>query len=155
MAVDGDRVADPAVVAQVMAVAEILTYLGRAGEAPVVEHPGEVPVDAGRFRLLDDERPIEAAADLLEAALVGVVPEGAGVDRVELVGKDFAGADRGLGQMRHAVHGVRHAQAVPLHRCLLLEAVLDMNAQAIARSHATFRSRDPAVLAPLTPGRAP
>src|SRR3546814_1836784 len=73
MAVDGDRVADPAVVAQVMAVAEILTYLGRAGEAPVVEHPGEVPVDAGRFRLLDDERPIEAAADLLEAALVGVV----------------------------------------------------------------------------------
>src|SRR3546814_14400758 len=68
MAVDGDRVADPAVVAQVMAVAEILTYLGRAGEAPVVEHPGEVPVDAGRFRLLDDERPIEAPAALLEAA---------------------------------------------------------------------------------------
>src|SRR3546814_5755574 len=73
---------------------------------------------------------------------------GAGVDRVELVGKDFAGADRGLGQMRHAVHGVRHAQAVPMHRCLLLEAVLDMNAQAIALSHADFRSRDLAVVAP-------
>src|SRR3546814_1736428 len=113
-------------------------------------HPGEVPVDAGRFRLLDDERPIEAAADLLEAALVGVVPEGAGVDRVELVGKDFAGADRGLGQMRHAVHGVRHAQAVPMHRCLLLEAVLDMNAQAIALSHADFRYRDLAGVAPRT-----
>src|SRR3546814_16112115 len=50
MAVDGDRVADPAVVAQVMAVAEIPTYLGRAGEAPVVEHPGSVPVDAGSFQ---------------------------------------------------------------------------------------------------------
>ena len=82
-AVDGDCVADPAVVAQVMAVAEVIADLRRPGEAPIVEHPGEVPVGAGRFRLLDDQRAVEATADLLEAALVRVVPEGASVDRVK------------------------------------------------------------------------
>src|SRR3546814_17193694 len=67
MAVDGDRVAVPAVVAQVMAVAEILTSPGRAAVATVVEHTGEVPVGAGRLSLLAGSRTLEAPAGLVVA----------------------------------------------------------------------------------------
>ena len=94
-AVDRDGVADPAVVARVMQVAEVVADLGVRQQTPVVEHPGHVAVDLDRLALLDDQRPVEAAADLLEAALVRVVPVGAGVGDVELV-------DEGLARARSA-----------------------------------------------------
>ena len=109
-AVDRDGVADPAVVARIHEVAEVVADLGVRQQAPVVEHPGHVAVDLDRLPLLDDQRPVQAAPDLLEAALMRVVPVGAGVGDVELVDEGLAGRDRLLRQMRHAVHGVRHAQ---------------------------------------------
>ena len=84
-AVDGHRIADAPIVVDVVPVAEILADFTRFGQPPVAEHPGHVAVDADRFRLLDDQRAIKPAADLLETALVRVIPEGAGVDRVEFV----------------------------------------------------------------------
>ena len=147
-AVDRDRVADPAIVAAVHEVAEIVADLSVRQQAPVVEHPGHVAVDLDRLPLLDDQRAVEAAADLLEAALVRVVPVGAGVGHVELVDEGLAGCDRLLGQMRHAVHGVRHAQAVPVDGRLLGELVLDRDAETLALTDPDLRARNRAVVGP-------
>jgi hypothetical protein len=106
--VDRDRVADPAIVAAVHEAAEVVADLGVWQQTPVVQHPRDVPVDLDRLALLDDQRPIQAAPDLLEAALVRVVPVSPGVGDVELVDEGLARRDRTLGQVRHAVHGVRH-----------------------------------------------
>jgi hypothetical protein len=45
------------------------------------------------------------------------------------------GRDRLLSEVRYAVHGVRHAQAVPVHRRILVELVLDGDAQPVALAH--------------------
>ena len=156
-AVDRDRVADPAVVACVHEAAEVVADLGVGQQAPVVEHPGHVAVDLDRLALLDDQRPVEAAPDLLVAALVRVVPVGAGIGDVERVDEGLARCDRPLGQMRHAVHGVRHAQAVPVDGGLLGELVLDRDLDVLALAQPDLRARDRAVVGPdrgLGMGRA-
>ena len=134
--------------AAVHEVAEVVADLGVRQQAPVVEHPGDVAVDLDRLPLLDDQRAVEAAPDLLEAALVRVVPVGAGVGDVELVDEGLARCDRRLGQMRHAVHGVRHAQAVPVDGGLLGEPVLDGDLDALALAQPDLRARDHAVVGP-------
>src|SRR3546814_13649038 len=50
-AVDGDRVADPAVMGHVHHVAEVIADLGVGQQAPVVQHPGDVAVDPDRLAL--------------------------------------------------------------------------------------------------------
>src|SRR3546814_13633405 len=60
-------------------------------QAPVVEHPGDVAVDGDRLGLIDDEGTVQTTADLFEASLVRVVPEGAGVDGVDLVDEALTG----------------------------------------------------------------
>jgi hypothetical protein len=99
-------------------------------------------------RSLDDQRPVQAAPDLLEAALMRVVPVGTGIGDGELVDEGRAGRDRLLGQMRHAIHGIRHAQAVPMHRGLFREPVVDRDTQALALAHADRRARHPVVVRP-------
>ena len=147
-AVDRDRVADPAVVARIHGVAEVVADLGVRQQAPVVEDPGHVAVDLDRLPLLDDQRAVQAPPDLLEAALMRVVPVGAGIGDVELVDEGLAGRDRRLGQVRHAVHGVRHPHAVPMDGRLLLELVLDGDAQTLALPNPDLRARDRAVVGP-------
>lgn len=85
---------------------------------------------------------------LLEATLVRVVPEGAGIDRVKLVDECLARADRPLRQVRHAIHTVRQPDAVPVDGGLLVEAVLNENPQALALAHANLRAGDEAIVAP-------
>ena len=143
-----DGVADPAVVARVHEAAEIAADLGIGQEAPVVEHPGDVAVDPDRLPLLDDQRAVQAAPDLLEAALVRVVPVGPGIGQVERVDEGRAGRDRGLGEMRHAVHGIGHPQPMPVHGGLLLEPVLDHDPQALALTHPDLGARHRAVVRP-------
>src|SRR3546814_8005889 len=79
------RFADTAVHAGIHHVAEVFADRGVLQEAPVVENPGDIAIDSDRFGLLDDQRAVKAAADLLEAPLVRVVPEGAGIGHGELV----------------------------------------------------------------------
>ena len=129
-------------------VAEVVADLGVRQQSPVVEHPGHVAIDLDRLPLLDDQRPVEAAADLLETALMRVVPVGAGVGDVELVDEGLARRDRPLGQMRHAVHRVRHAQAVPMDGRLLRELVLDRDAETLALSYPDLRARNRTVVGP-------
>ena len=132
MAVDRDRVADPAVVGHVVAVAEIVADGGGLRKPPVVEYPGHVAVDPDRLCLLDDERTVKPAPDLLEAALVRVVPKCAGIDGIEFIGEGLAGTNRSLRQVRHAVHGVRQSHAVPVDGGRFFEAILDDDPQAPA-----------------------
>ena len=129
-------------------VAEVVADLSVRQQAPVIEHPGDVAVDLDRLALLDDQRAVEAAPDLLEAALMRVVPVGAGIGDVELVDEGLTRCDRLLRQMRHAVHGVRHAHAVPVDGRLLLELVLDRDADVLALAHPDLRARNRAVVGP-------
>jgi hypothetical protein len=92
-AVDRHRIADATGHCHFHAAAEVADDLGVASEAPVAEHPGHVAVDGGGLALLHDQRPVEAAADLLEAALVRVVPVAAGVRHVELLDEALARSD--------------------------------------------------------------
>ena len=54
-------------------------------ESPIRKHPDQVAVDRRRIALLDDQRAVESAPDLLGAAEMRVVPEGAGVRQIEFV----------------------------------------------------------------------
>ena len=56
--VDGHQIADPAVVAHIVKTAKITADRCIGTETPVVEYPGNVPVDPDRFFLLDDQRAI-------------------------------------------------------------------------------------------------
>ena len=84
------------------------------------------------MRFLDNERTVEPATDLLETALMRVIPERAGIDRIELVHEALARADRPLRQMRYTVHRVRDPQAVPMHRSAFAKPVLHNDAKALA-----------------------
>jgi hypothetical protein len=79
---------------------------------------------------------------------VRVVPVGAGIRHIELVEELHARRDRRLREVGHAIHRVRHAQAVPVHGRLLVEAVLDDDAQALALAHPDLRARHRAVVGP-------
>src|SRR3546814_20640769 len=91
-----------------------------------------VAVDRDRFAFFDDQRAIEATPNLLETTLVRVVPVGAGVRHVELIEECLARGDWLLGPVRHAVHGIRHAHATPMHGGLLFEQTLDCHSRAPA-----------------------
>src|SRR3546814_20346837 len=93
----------------------------------------------------DLQRPVQPAADLYRAVLVRVVPEGPGVDGVELVNEALAGRDWPLREVWYAVPGVRHPHAVPVHRGLLGERVLHDNPQALALGDPDLRPGDAAV----------
>ena len=56
-AIEGDRVADTAVVHQVMPVVEIVADRSGLGQTPVVQHPGQFAVDANGLGFLDDQGP--------------------------------------------------------------------------------------------------
>jgi hypothetical protein len=76
LAVDGDGVADPACHGGFHGIAEFATDAGVGQQPPVAENPQHVPIDVDWLPVLDHERPVEAASDLLVAALVRMVPIG-------------------------------------------------------------------------------
>ncbi len=63
-AVDRNGIADPAAVAHVMAVAEIIADLGGLCQSPVIDDPGYIAVHARRFGLFDDQRTVESAPEV-------------------------------------------------------------------------------------------
>ena len=140
LAVHRHRVADAAVVGHVVEVVEIVADLRIAEQSPVTDHPNEIAIDLDRSRLLDDQRPAEAPAHLYGAVLVRVVPVGAGIGYVELVGEGLAGRDGFLRQVGDAVHGIGHPDPVPVHRRLLRQPILDDGTDALALTHAYLGS---------------
>ena len=82
-----------------------------------------------------------------------MVPEGAGIGRRELVDETLPRPDRRLGQAWHAVHGVWQADAVPMDGGVLIEPVLDRDADRLALPQAQCRAGDGAVIGPHGSGR--
>ena len=105
-------------------------------------------------RVVDDERAVEAAADLRRRVRVRVIPVRAGVAQLELVAELAAGLDRRLRDAGRAVHLVRHAQAVPVDRRRLGQRVLEVDDDAIAELGAHHRARHGAVIGPRRRRRA-
>src|SRR3546814_16664959 len=117
-------------------------------EAPVAEYPDGLAVDTVRLALFDDQRTVQGAADLLECALVRVVPICASIRQVEGIGEGLARSDRLLRQVRDAVHGIRQSDAVPVHGCLLVETVFYEHSQPVALAEADLRAGRGAVVTP-------
>ena len=64
LAVDGHGIAYAAAVHGVVTASEVPGNLSFSGHAPVIEHPSQVAIHTDRVRLLDDQRPVKATADL-------------------------------------------------------------------------------------------
>src|SRR3546814_8496754 len=75
-------------------------------------------------------------------AFVRGVPEGAGVVYSEAVVEVPARLDRVLGQVRHAVHGVVDADAVPVDGGRLRQLVLEVHEDLLALARADRRSEE-------------
>ena len=114
----------------------------------VVADPDDVlgrPVQAvvalrGVLRL-DDEGAQQATPDLVGRVVVRVVHVRPGRARHELVGEARARLDRLLGDVRHAVHRVRHLLAVEMDAGRLVHVVLERRADRVALDDVSARSR--------------
>ena len=132
----------------VMGIAEIVRNRCVVGQSPVVQHPGNFAVDTRGIGLLDDKGTVETAPDLLEAALMWVIPEGAGIDCIEFIDELVARGDRHLCKVRHPVHCVRKPDTMPMHGGFLCKVVGNLDLQAFALPDADLRARYFAVVAP-------
>ena len=147
-AIDGDDVADAAGVRLVEQGAEVLGQRAVGLDLVVLDQQHEILVNLDRLALLDDERAGEPAGELLELVHMRVIPVGAGVGADELVVESLAGHHRLLGERHRAVHGVVYADAVPMHRARLGEAVLEAEKGLLALLHPEHRPGHPAVVSP-------
>ena len=91
--------------------------------------------------------PEEAAPDLVGRVVMGVVHVRAGCPHVELVGERVAGLDRVLGDVRDAVHVVRHALAVEVDAGRLVQVVLEDRPDPVAFDDVDPRRRPRPVVA--------
>ena len=148
LSVDSDRVADPACHHRVVPTAEPSTYLPLVIEPPVVEHPDEVAIDLRRICLFDNERSVEAATDLLEAALMGMVPESARILRRKGISEPFAGLHGGLGEVGNAIHRVGNTNAVPMDGCFLIQSVFQQDLEGLSLPKPESRTRYRAIVTP-------
>ena len=148
LTVDRHRVAQSARMAHVHRSGEIVGDRTIPVQPPIVQHPGHIAIDLRRVWFFDNERSVEPASDLLETALVRVIPKGSGIDRIELVSEGLSGGDRHLRKIRDPVHCIGQAQPVPMDGGFLVEPVCDVDAQALALSHPQFRARNLAVISP-------
>ncbi len=56
---------------------------------------------------------------------MGMEEKGAGVGRCKAIGETLSGLHWLLSDIGHAVHGVGHADAVPMNRCVLITKAVD------------------------------
>ena len=135
--------------ARIHEVAEILHDAGLAVEPPVAEHPQHIAIDRWRLGLLDDERRVQAAADLARAAEMRVIPVSACIAQIELVQEAAAFRRyRRLRHVRHAVHRVRQPHAVPVHRGVFGQKILQLDAQPLTLLEPQLGSRDGSSIRP-------
>ena len=146
--VERHQVADPAGHRRFHPVAEAGRDLPVRCESPVGEHPQNVAIDRHRLGLVDDQDAAEPATELLQAVDVRVIPECAGVRRRKCVDEALAGLDRRLGQPGHAIHGVGQPDTVPMDRRILVESVLDKDADGHALPSVQCRAGHRAVIGP-------
>jgi hypothetical protein len=137
-AVDRDGIADAACVREVVEISKVGMNGRVLLQAPIVQHPNDLAIDARRLRLLDDQCAIESAADLPGAVRVRVIPEGACVGAVEFIDEGVSRSDRTLREMRDAIHCVGEPDAMTMHRRFLGQAVFDDKAQSLSLGECGF-----------------
>ena len=118
------------------------------GETPVIEHKHLLPIDLRRIGLLDHEDAVEPPRQLLEGAVMRVIPVGAGVGWREVVEKLAAGLHHRLRELRRTVHRVVDSNPVPVHRRGLGQSVHEPAHHPFALPHADGRPRNPPVVSP-------
>ncbi len=99
-------------------------------------------------RILHEQRAVQAEPDLRRRHDVRVIPEQAGVRHDEVVREGLTGLHVWLRMPWHAVHPIRHADAVPVHGGRLRQVVRKMHDQAITHRHAYQGTGDAAVVRP-------
>ena len=114
------------------------------------EHPERSRSTATGSALLDDQRARRARGRAARGCRRADDTRSARIGRRELVDKAFAGLDRRLGQARHAVHGVRQADAVPVNRGVLVQPVLDDDADRLALPQAQHGAGYGTVIGPYS-----
>jgi hypothetical protein len=93
--------------------------------SPITQHNDVVPVAryGGRPLWLDHQWAIEA--ELLLKAGVAVVPVCTGLSDLEFVDEGLVSRNAGKGHARHAIHGKRNEDAMPVDRSLRGQCVGD------------------------------
>ena len=119
-----DEVAASARVTAIVSRSEIgIDLRGLGIEKPIVQDQNLVAIHIESLGLLDDQRAVKSASDLLNRPIVRVIPIGPGIGCDEVVIEAFARFDGGLGQPCDAVHRVVDPDAVPVDRACLRQFV--------------------------------
>ena len=124
--------------------------LGARVDAPLVQHDGEVAVDApaAAWRGWMTNMPVIPSAIWVISSWCEWYIDRAVLAQRELVLERLAGRDRLLVEAADAVHAVRQQDAVPVHRRRRGQPVRDVDAHAIALDRLDHRAVDAAVVAP-------
>lgn len=146
--VQHNYISEAAHVGQFLDAPEIFHLLAVGPELEVAQHPQHFAVHFYRPGLFHNERPIQSARDLLKAFLMRVIPVGARIRNGKFIGELAPGGNRHLCHLRHAIHGVRHAQPMPMHRSLVGQSVPDNDPHPVSLAVAQHRTRDRLVKSP-------
>ena len=123
--------------------------LGARVDAPLVQHDGEVPIDAPvRAARVDDEQARHPQRHLRHLVVVRVVHRRAALAQRELVLERLARRDRLLREAADAVHPVDQLDAVPMDGGRRRQSVGHVDAHAIALDGLDHRAVDAAAIAP-------
>ena len=108
---------------------------------PVIKDQRLIPVDLRRLGLLHDQGAVQSARDLLDRAVVRVVPVGAGIRCHEIVEELGAACDRRLRQAWNTIHRIRDPHSVPVDRRGLRQGVSQPPGNAPTLRHLQHRAR--------------
>ena len=100
-------------------------------ELQIIQKHHSLAIELRLVRTAHDQGPVEAALDLLGLVRVRVVPEGSGVRNDEAVGERLARLDGSLNRSG-SIHVSRKADAVPVNRRGLRQAVLQTHFDCVA-----------------------
>src|SRR5215831_4639657 len=109
---------------------------------PVGQHPDHVAIYRDGLRLFHDQGARHAAPELLKTVGMRMIPECSRVRWSELVNKLLVWSDWRLGKAWHAIHSVRQANAVPVHRCIFRQLVAHNDAHGLALTYPQLGTGD-------------
>ena len=115
-----------------------------------MQHQGKIAIGPLPFWLswMYHHHADKAHAFLGHGVFMGVIHEGAMLNRLEFVTERFTGFDRALGQPGNTVHAHGQDNTVPVHRCRHSELVGDIDADVVTLDRFDNRPRRAAIVAP-------
>src|SRR5262249_19351985 len=106
------------------------------------QHPDDVAISRDSLPFSHDQGARHAAPELLKTVGMRMIPECSRVRWSELVNKLLAWSDWRLGEAWHAIHSVRQANAVPVHRCIFRQFVAHNDAHGLALTYPQLGTGD-------------